>query len=142
MDMDKYNLSFETEHWECGDGCCDGDIATVTVNSIEIGKYGDLSHTELNGINKFIETLNQNDENLTLSFKAEVDDDDFLGDTIYLNDTRITDSIWASEVYSDILNQLKLSYRYLFQDCDWDIWDKEKRVVLVVESDNFIDNSK
>lgn len=138
--MSKYEVSLETDYWECGDGCCSGDDTTVTVNDIEIGCYGDFSYSQFEGVNKLIEILNQNDENLTLMFTVEIDEDGDLQDAIYLNDIKITNSVWACEVYSAVLNKLKLSYQYILHDLDWDVWTDEKKLILVDDVDEFHEN--
>ena len=133
--MKKYEMKLDTERWQCGDGCCDGERTTVTVNEMEIGTYGDLSMENFNALELFITMLNENDSELILSYSAQLDRDGDLSDAIYLNETLIANSVWGCEVYGDILDRFQLQYLYRNYDLDWDIWQKEKHLVLELEEE-------
>lgn len=133
--MDKYNMSLDVTYWECGDGCCDGGNTMVTVNGIEIGSYSDLSNENLNGLKRFMSLLNESDEDLSLSFSVSVDADGDLRDTILLKGIQFTDSIWSCHVYRDILLGLKLPFESSVYEVDWDTWQKEERLVLVLQEE-------
>lgn len=133
--MTKYELNMVTEDWECGDGCCSGDSTLITINEVEIGWYGELRDNQFNAVSNMMKILNEHSSQLTLTFSFENDKEGNLEDVIYLNDTKLTNSLRVSELYVDILNKLEIPYRYVTYDYDWDIWHEEKELVLEIEND-------
>lgn len=132
--MSKYELIYNANHWECGDGCCDGTEYQILINNNEIGWYSDLSRDNFDALDRFINVLNKGVEDYKLVYSAELDKDGDLDDVIYLNSIKITNSLWECDMFEDILEKLKLQHEIIVYDLDWDIWKNEKRLVLVLEN--------
>lgn len=126
--MDKYKINYDTRWWECGDKCCSDQLTTITVNDIEIGTFSFFNEEE--SFDFLINELNKNDKEITIHSSVELDEDDNLTDAFYFNGIKQDSSVYDMNKYFDLLSKLKLNYRYIASDLDWDIWKQEERLVL------------
>lgn len=131
----EYALKMQTEHWSCGDGCCDGTNTTLHVNGILIGGYADISSENLQSLKAMMELLNAEPTDYVLSFSVALDEDGDLQDAISLNGTDISNTTWNCAMFADILDGLDLPYLFQTYELDWAIWDKEKRLVVLLEEE-------
>jgi hypothetical protein len=53
----------------------------------------------------------------------------------YFNDQLIAETYWACELYTDILDTFKIPYQYATYQLEWDVWEKEKKLILVLEDE-------
>lgn len=134
--MNKYKMTMKSDYWECGDGCCSGEETTVFINHIEIGTYSELHLEHHDGLRRFLARLNESEQDLVVSFTVDVDEYGELEDALYLNDVKITNTCWECRLYTDILDSLEIPYSCRLYEVEWDIWKKEKRLVLVLEEED------
>lgn len=131
--MKQYKLDVKTDYWQCGDGCCDGSNSALFINGIEVGTYGDLSFANLADLDTFINMLNQNHSDLVLTYGRKADESNEVRDSVQFNGKEISETYWNSQMYSDVLDALKLPYLYRMLDLDWELFQAESTWKLIVE---------
>lgn len=127
--MSKYKLNYDTRWWTCGDGCCDDQFTTITVNGIEIGTYSFFNDIDV--MKLIIDSLNSDEVNeYTLKCAIEIDEYGELDDVLYFNNKKTDGCISNLNALISLFEKLKVSYTYIEQDWDYQSWCIDKELIL------------
>ena len=132
--MTKYIIEFDSNYWQCGDGCCANWDTDIILNGEIIATYGFLSDQTEQNAEKFVKYINQeNKDSYLIEMKIMLDECGELENYLYIDDTLFGKLGDYDSIYVTILEYLDLSYTVIQYDLDWDRWRKNKEIVLEVE---------
>ena len=149
----RYELEFDYEYSECGDGCCSYFYDIVKVNDSEIYREDSPPHDFVDSVRTLFAVLNAREEGseteLTLTysyvFDRDYDEDAFgeggypyglIQDAIFLDGVLLTDEYYGMGTFENILKELGESYRVVTMDYDDKFFD-ETRELRLYESEDY-----